>query len=506
MPNPWPGGWWRLRDIVEQQKIAAWALLDLAARNRETVLRTSHLKAKRQRERGAEGSPKAYVIPKAQHDPRTAEHMVETLLGSDIQIQRARKDFTAGGVSYAAGSYVISLAQPKMGLVRNLLGRTFYPDNEWTRARDGSPLRPYDTATHTMAEIMGVRVDPVDEVVAGDFESITAAAPAAAGVGTGSALRLDGRSNASFEAVNLLLDRSVAVRRVDEAAGDLRPGDFLVPSGGAGLAEVAREAGVELESLERVPSAGTHEVKRARLGMYQRYRGGNMDEGWTRFVLEQFRFPYQSVMDAEIRQGNLGAKYDVILLPHDSAAMIEGDEEELRRPGQPEDRYPPEYRIGIGDEGVAALKDFVEKGGTLVTFGEAAEFAIESFDLNVKNVLENLSTKEFFCPGSTLRTKFDNHHPLAYGMPAAGLALFWESPAFEITPSNHNDDYEIVATYADRDILQSGWLVGEEHLSKKAAMVAAKFGQGSVVLIGLRPQHRAQTHGTFKLLFNTLLR
>ena len=506
MPNPWPGGWWRLRDIVEQQKIAAWALLDLAARNRETVLRTSHLKAKRQTERGAEGFPKAYVIPNAQHDPLTADHMVETLLGSDIQVQRARKDFTVGGTSYGAGSYVITLAQPKMGLVRNLLGRTLYPDNDWTRARDGSPLRPYDTATHTMAEIMGVRVDPVDELVQGDFEKIASAAPAAGSVESGATLRLDGRSNASFEAVNLLLDRSVVVRRVDEAAGDLRPGDFLVDSGDAAVSEVAREAGVRFEGIERAPTTGTHEVKRGRTGMYQRYRGGNMDEGWTRFVLEQFRFPYQSVMDAEIRQGNLRAKYDVILLPHDSAAMIEGKEEELRQPGQPEDLYPPEYRSGIGDEGVAALKDFVEKGGSLVTFGEAADFAIENFDLKVRNVLGKLDTKEFFCPGSTLRTRFENDHPLAYGMPPSGLVLFWESPAFEILPSNDNDDYEIVATYADRDILQSGWLVGEKHLSKKAAMVAAKYGEGSVVLIGLRPQHRAQTHGTFKLLFNTLVR
>jgi hypothetical protein len=506
MPNPWPGGWWRLRDIVEQQKIAAWALQDIAARNRETVLRTSHLKARRQTERGAAGSPKAYVIPKAQHDPRTTEHMIETLLGSDVQIQRARKDFTAGGTSYGAGSYVVSLAQPKMGLVRNLLGRTLYPDNEWTRARDGSPLRPYDTATHTMAEIMGVRVDPVDEVVTGDFERVTGAAPPASTVSGGSTFRLDGRSNASFEAVNLLLERSVAVQRVDEAAGGLRPGDFLVSgSSPSVLSDVARESGAAFEAIERFPSAGTHVVKRERVAMYQRYRGGNMDEGWTRFVLEQFRFPYQSVMDAEIRQGNLNAKYDVILLPHDSPAAIEGKEEE-RRPGQPEDLYPPEYRSGVGEEGIASLKDFVANGGTLVTFGEAAEFAIEKFDLKVRNVLDELDSKEFFCPGSTLKTRFENDGPLAYGMPSSGLVLFWEGPAFEILPSNDNDDYEIVATYEDRDILQSGWLVGEKHLSRKAAMVAAKHGDGRVVLIGFRPQHRAQTHGTFKLLFNTILR
>ncbi|HJS75354.1 MAG TPA: M14 metallopeptidase family protein, partial [Vicinamibacteria bacterium] len=243
MPNPWPGGWWRLRDIVEQQEIAAFSLLDLAARNRETVLRTSHLKAKRQTERGAEGFPKAYVIPAVQHDAITARHMIETLLGSDLEIQKARRDFTVAGMTYGAGSYVISLAQPKMGLARNLLGRTLYPDNEWTRARDGAPLRPYDTATHTMAEIMGVRVDPVDEAVKGDFEKVTSALPGPGTVASGRTLRLDGRSNASFEAVNLLLDRGTAVRRVDRETGQLRPGDFLVAGSSGALADVARETG-----------------------------------------------------------------------------------------------------------------------------------------------------------------------------------------------------------------------------------------------------------------------
>ncbi|MGH9323350.1 MAG: M14 family metallopeptidase [Vicinamibacteria bacterium] len=505
MPNPWPGGWWRLRDIVEQQKIAAWAILDLAARNRETVLRTSYLKAKRQTERGAAGSPKAYVIPRVQHDPMTALHMIETLLASDIQIEKARKDFTVGGKSYEAGSHVISLAQPKMGLVRNLLGRTLYPDNEWTRARDGSPLRPYDTATHTMAELMGVRVDPVEELVEGDFERLTEARPVAGKIGGGASFRLDGRMNASFAGANLLLDENVRVSRVDEPSAGLRRGDFIVTGGSESvLAEVARETGLDFEAVESVPSQGVHELKRLRVGMYQRYRGGNMDEGWTRFVLEQFHFPYRSIKDAEIQEGGLEAKYDVIIFPHDSTAAIEGREEEPR-PGQPQDLYPPEYRSGIDEKGIESLKAFVEEGGTLVTFGEAAGFAIEKLGLNVRNVVEDVSSKEFFCPGSTLKVRFDDEHPLAQGMPSSGLVLFWESPVFEILPSRDNDRYEIVASYVDRDVLQSGWLVGEKHLAKKAAMVLARHGKGEVVLIGFRPQHRAQTHGTFKVLFNALV-
>ncbi len=503
MPNPWPGGWWRLRDIVEQQKVAAWAIQDLAARNKETVLWNGYLKAKRQTERGASGSPKAYVIPTTQHDPLTATKMINTLLMSDIEIQKADQAFSVDGMSFEEGSYIVSLAQPKMGLVRNLLGQTFYPDNEWTRGRDGTPLRPYDTATHTMAEFMGVRVHAVDEAV-DDFEKLSSAVLVSGSVASGSSrFVLDGKLNASYKAANLLLDNGATVRRVDQASAGLEPGDFIV-SGGSGLADVAEATGVDFRALGREPSSGIHDLKRMRVGMYHRYRGGNMDEGWTRFLLEQFAFPYKSVKDAEIQSGGLNANFDVIILPHDTTAMITGEDEEPR-PGRPPTAYPPEYMSGIGDEGTEALKDFVENGGTLIALGGATNFAIDKFELNVRNVVDGIDHKEFYSPGSTLKVTIDNSHPLAYGMPSKGLALFWENSAFEITPSRGNDRYETIVRYIDRDILQSGWLIGEKHLANKAAMVSAKLGDGSVVLIGFRTQHRAQTHGTFKLLFNALL-
>jgi len=142
VPHPWPGGWWRLRDIIEQQKIASWAVLDLAARHRETVLRNAYLKAKRQTEQGAKGSPFAYLIPKDQHDYLTAEKLIGKLLTQGIKIKRARKEFIVGGVIYPEGTFAIFLEQPKMGLIKTLLGRTFYPDNAWTREADGSPSRP----------------------------------------------------------------------------------------------------------------------------------------------------------------------------------------------------------------------------------------------------------------------------------------------------------------------------------------------------------------------------
>ena len=506
MPNPWPGGWWRVRDIVEMQKIAAWALQDMAARNRETVLRNQYLKATRQTERGATDSTNAFVIPSTQHDPLTTVKMINTLMLSDVEIQIAESRFEAGNRLYDEGSFVVSLAQPKMGLIRNLLGQTFYPDNEWTRARDGSPLRPYDTSTHTMAEIMGVQVDPVGGAVTGDLRVLEAPIPVAGTVEESTYHVLDGQLNDSFRAVNLLLEQGGNVQRVTQTSGDLRPGDFIVGASPTVVSEVARQTGVDFVATDSPSTEILNEVSTSRIGMYQRYGGGNMEEGWTRLVFEQFDFPYSSVMDAEIQAGDLNASFDVLVFPDDSWAAITGlpGTDGGRRGGGRGGNTPPDYRSGIGTEGVQAIRDFVENGGTVVAMGGATDFAIRALDLGVRNALTGLDSMEFFCPGSTLHVDVDPTNPLAWGMPKDALALFWGSPAFEITATDAYN-YDRVVTYAERNILQSGWLVGEKHLSKRAAVITARVGEGKVALLGIRAQHRAQTHGTYKLLFNALI-
>jgi hypothetical protein len=334
-------------------------------------------------------------------------------------------------------------------------------------------------------------------------EPIKATGLVAAGAGN---FRIDGRLNDSFRAVGFLLDKGIEVRRVLETGSGFQAGDFVIPGGSEGiLKEAAELTGVDFQAVPGAIPNGLPEVRRQRLGMYQRYWGGNMDEGWTRFVLETFGFPYTSLMDAEIRSGGLSKKYDVIILPSDSAGLITGQIPPSAR------RYistsvPPEYRSGIGQEGIESLKTFVEEGGVLITFAQACAFAIEEFGLSVGLAAQGIPPQEFYCAGSTLNVNFDNTHPLGLGMPSEGCVVFYSSYALEVIPGQRNEDYETVVRYKDRDILRSGWLIGEEYLANKAAMVSASYGEGRVILIGFRTQHRSQTHGTYKLLFNALIR
>ena len=504
-PNPWPGGWWHLRNIVEQKKSSAWSLLDLAAKNRETVLKTAYLKAMNQTRRGAEGDIKAVIIPANQHDHLTSVKMINTLLRSGIEIEKAETDFHVEGMRYKTGSYVISLAQPKMGLIRNLMVETHYVDNAWTRRDDGTPIYPYDLATHTMFEFMGVRVDAVGASVEADLRVLNELEAVEGEVSSGSVgYMIDGRENAAFKAVNMLLDQGVELKRLDQPFLEYQAGDFIVEKGSQKvLAEITGKTGVDLKALNSLPGEGIHKVKRGRHGLFQRYYGGNMDEGWTRLCFENFAFPYSTIMSEEIKEGDLNKNFEVIILPDDSPEALTGNlpEDSRYKP----DEYPEKYRSGFGDAGIDNLKQFVKNGGTLVALGDSYEFVVNEFDLDVWDATRGLSSRELFCPGSTIRVDIDNSHPLAYGMPDHGLVVFRSSPAFEIIPGRNNAAYETIVRYKDENLLKSGWLDGEEMIAKKSAMITTSYGAGKIVLIGFRTQHRNQTDGTFKLLFNTII-
>jgi len=513
MPNPWPGGWWRPRDIVDRQKVVSWSLVDQAAKNKEKVLRNMYLKAQRQTQRGAEGETKAYVIDVKQHDPLTAIKMVNALLLQGVEVLRAPSEFVQDGHVYEAGTFVVPMNQPNMGLVRWLLGQTFFPDTpEYMRTKDDTPIRPYDMSTDAMTEFMGVESTPVSTPVTATMEKLTATiSPRGTVEGSGPYL-LDADLNDSFHAVNLLLKNGAAVKRVRTPSGAAKVGDFIVTGASPQVAEsIAASTGVDFASAAGVSDAGSLPVKAPRLAMLKRYRGGNIDEGWTRFLLESYDYDYTSIMDAEIKAGNLIKKYDVIVLPSDSIHNMTGEpapEGTGRRGGGREniEGVPPEFRSGFGDAGVKALEDFVKAGGKLVTFAQAGDLPIKKFKLPVTNVIAGKSPKEFWSPGSTFWMNVNTQDPLAYGMPEKALAIHTaECQVYEVQPNMHNDSVHVIASYVDKGVLRSGWLLGEDVIAGKAAMVSVKYGQGNVILIGFRPQHRAQAHGTYKLLFDSLL-
>jgi hypothetical protein len=223
-----------------------------------------------------------------------------------------------------------------------------------------------------------------------------------------------------------------------------------------------------------------------------------IDEGWTRWVLDQRRcIPYVTLEDQESQSGNLHSRYDTIIIPDQSPRAILN--------GYRKGTMPPEYTGGLGEEGVKSLREFVEQGGTLVTLNRASDFAIEAFNLPLRDVTEGLKQTEFYVPGTILRTELDTTHPLAAGMQKESIAWAEDSPVFEISDPSQSSRVHIIARYpSDRDPLLSGWLLGGDRIKGKAALVEVTMGKGRIILFGFRPQYRGQSLATYPLFFNAI--
>jgi len=503
-PDPYLGGPWTMKMSCEYMITTSMAVLDIGQKRRQEWLYDIYQMARDAMRAGAE---ETYIVPAEQWDPGAARRLINVLRMGAVEVHRATAPFTAGGKAYAAGSYVIHGAQPYLAHVRDLLNPQVYPDRRLYP--DGPPDPPYDVSGWTLQMQMGVTVDKVMAAVTAPSEPVDRAAVepgTVSGTATG-AYAIDPRTNEAFIAVNRLLKAGATVHRstvpVTVAGAEWPAGTFLVAPGGAThtrITEAAGSLGLRVVALERMPATSRVQVKAPRVGLYSAW-GGNMDEGWTRWILEQYEFPYTTVRDADIRAGNLRARFDVIVLPDATyASMVSG-----QAPGT----MPAEMVGGMTPRGVQHLYTFAAEGGTLVALDTATELPLATFGLPVRNPLTGLRNNEFFIPGTLLRLEIDNRQPVAWGMPGEVAAFFSNSPAFQVGYTGRGarqptGEVVVAGTYATRDLLMSGWLLGESHLAGRAAVVTATVERGRAVLLGFRVQHRAQPHATFKLLFNAL--
>jgi hypothetical protein len=495
-PDPWRGGWWRLRDAMDYMMTASLALLDVGAQHREGWLYGIYQMGRDGIERGKSDSPYAFVVPANQTDPNTATKMVNTLIAGAVEASRAVRSFSVDGVEYPAGSHLFLSSQPFRPYLLDLLRPQRYPDEKLYPG--GPPKTAYDVAGWTLPLAMGVHSVEAMRPFEAELEPIDRAEPPGGILeGEGPVYLLDPRVNDAFIAVNRLLKQGVPVYRsrtvVGLASDSLPPGTFVVRGAGS-LGDIAGDLGIRVRRVASVGGEGFR-IQPPRVAIYKSWVA-NADEGWNRWLLEEFEFPYESLHDAELKKEPLHERYDVILLPDSPLAdLVEG---------HPEGSVPPEFVGGMGRIGLANLRQFARQGGTLVALDAASELPIEYFDIPVENALARVQPSDFYCPGSLLDMEFDPAHPLAYGMSPSAVGFFRNGLVYDLIPDFETKHGQVVVKFPDRRLLRSGWIVGEELIRRKAAVVDVPYGQGRVILIGFRCQFRGQTHGTFKILFNAL--
>lgn len=521
-PDPWQGGWWRLRDIVDYEKNACMSLFTLAARYHDLVTSNTIKQARDAIERGNTEPPFAWLVPPDQLEARTAAEMLSVLHATGVEVHQAEDEFSADGVRYPAGTYILYCSQPYRSHLNDMMERQVYPNRSYYP--EGPPEAPYDTAGWTLPLQMGVRSVSVYqpfESRAQKLEAVTMPQGKVTGAPEESCgYVVQAGANDNYRLMNRLFKAGIAFQvissqtRWKNITGQEMPcGSLFIPDT-KNVAEAAPKLlegisasliGVE-QKYSQVTTA-CKSISPPRLGLYQPWTA-SMDEGWTRLVLDNFEFAYTSLHNAEILAGNLRKRYDCLILPSVSPRSI--------IKGRAVDTTEPQYVGGIGSEGIISLQNFVRNGGTLVCIDSSCNLPIEYFNIPVRNVVRNKTSKEFFCPGSILRIWIDKTHPVGYGTPEWISGYFARSQAFELTGESKKENNDprdpevrfparVVARYSDTVLLESGWIRGKELITDKPAIVEVQYGKGKIILLGFRVQHRGQPHGTFRLLFNAII-
>jgi hypothetical protein len=469
--------------------------------------------------------PRGYILPSDQADFPTATKFINALLHVGVIVNRATAPFSVAGKQYPAGSYVVKSNQAFRPHVLDMFEPQDHP-NDFAYP-GGPPKRPYDNAGYTLAYQMGVKFDRILDGFDGPFQPIKGLASPMAGTVAGAAAPagyLVSRSvNDGFVAVNRALKEKADVfvlrSPMMEGGKSYPAGTFYIaatPASTAMMRALATSKGVSAAAVTSKPAANARRLHSMRVALYDVY-GGSMPSGHTRWLLEQFEFPFDVIYPPTIDAGNLASKYDVIILPSGA----------LPRVGQAGGRggfggnvdtasIPAEFRERMGrftsERSIPALKQFMEAGGTVVAVGTSANLGM-SMGLPMTNALveksasgadRDLPGDKYYVPGSILRVQVDTTADISAGLPRDLDVFFDNSPAYRLGSDAAAKGLRPLAMFPNATPLRSGWAWGQAYLDGAVEAVEATIGKGKLYMFAPEITFRGQPHGTFKWLFNSI--
>ncbi|MGQ9617811.1 MAG: M14 family metallopeptidase [Candidatus Aminicenantia bacterium] len=488
--EPWEGGWWRIGDIVDYEEIVAKTFLRRISKDKERFILNFYNFAKRQIEKGKNEPPYAFIIPIEQRDLPTTMKLIEVVQKGGGEVWRTKKPFSCDGVNFPEGTFVILLSQPYRAFIKDLLEVKVYPAR-----KIGETLEyPYDEATWTLPLQMGVRVIEAKKPFNVEMEMLPMGYKIKGRIKgkSGNYLVLAGGSNNEITLLMRSIKNHFRVFYLKENLSSFKKGAIAIEGKYKNvLSKWVEELGIT--AFWANLDLGKLSPIKIGVGIYKPYIP-NMDEGWTRLVFENFEIPYKSLSNSNIKSGDFNELKSILFPPMSAKAIIDGR--------SPQD-VPPEYAGGIGMEGVRNLKGFIRNGGTLITMGTSAELPINYFGIKVTNVLKEerekpLDKREFFSPGSILLTEA-KEGLLSFGLPSEISIFYNEEPVFDWKEG------EAILKFPEFNPLMSGIIKGENLIKGKSPLLEITYGKGKIVIFGFDVIHRAQAHGTFRLLFNAII-
>ena len=524
MPKPWPGGWWRLADIVEYERVSMYSFLKTLSLYHKDILQFRNDICIQQVKLGQTEAPIYYVLPREQHDASEFVHLVNLLTDHGIRVFKLTAPYRMAGTEYQRGDIVIPLAQPYRAFIKEVMEKQEFPVRHYTPG--GEIIEPYDITSWSLPLHRGVTCRAVD-IRSGEFENLLEPIPEEYHLrgklpAKFNAALFSINNNESYKAAFMAMKSGLDVYRLEES---LMINQQTIPKGSF-VVYAERRKSQKFESLfENLAVAPLFvsektEMKKSilavpKIGLIESYFH-DMDAGWTRYILDEYSLPYRVIRPAEIGITNLKKELDLIIFPNENAdVLMEGKYKSNDQ--YYVSSYPPEYTKPIGKEGLSNLLSFVNEGGTIISWGRSTQLfggllqiksgkdIQEEFRLPFNDITVPLTQKGFSCPGAYLKAKFTSNHPITYGLPEKAGLFYHRGRIFTTHVPVFDMDRRIIAKYPHKDILLSGYCQAEESLADKVAIVWIKKGGGQLVLFGCNPQFRASTQGSYKLLFNSIL-
>ncbi len=517
-PVPWPGGWWRLGDIVKLEIGSTISVIRTASLHRQEILTFRNEICRREVEKGQNEPPYYYVVPAGQADQSELIRFVNLMREHGVKGYRITADYTLAGINLKSGDFVYPLAQPFRAFVKEVMETQEFPVRHYSPG--GPVISPYDVTSWSLPLHRGLtsyEITQRDRAFEGKIKLHDQEySPVQGGFRLPAIFPVT--SNGSFMAAFMAAGRGMKVERLDSEitveGKTLGKGSFVISKGEqSALDAIALEACTEPLYGGSAGSLPATEVKIPRIALVETYVS-DMDAGWTRYLFDTYHIPYTVLRPDGIETAGIEEKYDIIIFP--------GTQKNLLLNGKPGSEggaymsnYHPDFQKGMGKKGLEKLLLFINNGGTVISWGQSTDLfsgllemtnndKTEEFTLPFSNRADQARRDGLNIPGSLVHLELKADHPLTYGMPHSTGVFYRGNPLFTTSVPRFDMDRRVIGHFPEKDILLSGYCEKEELLASQPAMLWVKKGKGQVVLYSFNPQFRASTQGAYKLLFNAL--
>ncbi len=518
MVDPWPGGYWRLSNIVEYERVSTLSYLQTAAIHKDEILLFRNNLTKKEVEKGRNEAPYYYIMPLDQHDPSELVDLVNLMHEHGVEVYALDQPLIVNNKKYASGDIVIPLAQPYRAFIKEVMENQKFPERHYTPG--GEMIRPYDITSWSLPLHKGVKAVCIDQKIPEkeikykalnfpfrldkqipeDFKGIA----------------LSANENGSFKLAFEAMQKDIPVYRTTKNqkfnGTDYPAGSFIIEKKKdvEALLKIKKTASAYLQEL---PKNGMKELRLPQIALVESWFH-DMDAGWTRFVLDSYHIPFKLLRPADIKTTDL-SQFDVIIFPDENKAVLLQGKYGYGN-SYYVSQYPPEYAKGMGKEGLEKVLTFANEGGKVISWRSSIDLFTgslsigekekkEEFSLPITDRSSNYRKQGLDIAGSFLQIQLKPNHPLTYGMPEYSGVFHRSSPVLATSIPYFDMDRRVIARFSGENILLSGFAENEELLENQPAMVWVKKGQGQFVFFSFNPQFRASTPASYKLLFNALL-